>query len=93
MITSGTGSMSSASASRKVIGTISRTVVIEVRPARCLERLQAVPGLGDHAQVGLGVEHQAQAAPHHRMVVGEQQSRHGHEHVRAVRACAGAHGP
>ena len=38
-------------------------------------RLGAVAGLGDHRQVGLGVEHHAQAAADHRVVVGEQDPR------------------
>ena len=40
-----------------------------------LDRLGAVAGLGDDGEVGLGVEHHAQAAAHHRVVVGEQDPR------------------
>src|SRR5919198_6629800 len=42
---------------------------------RQAHRLAAVAGLGDHREVGFGVEHHAQAAADHRVVVGEQDAR------------------
>ena len=43
------------------------------------DRLDAVRGLADDLDVGLGLEDRAQPAAHHRLIVGEQHAdgRHG----------------
>ena len=57
------------------------------------ERLGAVRRLRHDAQVGLAVEHQTQAAPHHHVIVGDQQPgrerhRHGARSGRSVNRTA-----
>ena len=58
---------------------------IDVRIRAELDRLGAVTGLGHHLEIGLGIEHQAQAAPDDGVVVDQEDAglEWGHEPVRA----------
>ena len=45
---------------------------VDVACSRPLDRLRPILGLGDDLDVGLGVEHGAQAAAHNGVVVSQQ---------------------
>ena len=49
---------------------------VRPQPGRLRDRLLAVAGLADHGHVRLAVEDLAQADPHERLVVGDQQPDH-----------------
>ena len=64
---------------------------VDVVAQPLLDRLGAVARLGDHVEVGLGVEDHAQAAADDGVVVGEQDAgveRHGHADAAAARRAA-----
>src|SRR5436190_3673165 len=48
---------------------------VDIAVDQALERLRAVAGFVDDLQVGLGVQHHAQPAPDHRVVVGQEDAR------------------